>query len=372
MRKLIKLLIVDDNPADYNLIRRKAESGLRTRSKVHCHHGEDSDACLQALRSQEFHCIILDYLLGAENGIDVLKKILKAKFDIPVVMMTGEGDESVAVEAMKLGAFDYLIKQEATDDGIALAVNNAIAKADLKRSLRDKQRELEDFAYTAAHDIKSPLATINQTSQLLKLRADELNDPEVMNHAEVLFSVSKNLASFVTELLEYAKVGRLDRKFKTLNLRDIIDKALVNLETVIKNEGVAIEIDANLPVIKGDEIALMQFFQNLISNGIKFKKPGVPPVIKIYSRELNKSELGYDFKICVRDNGIGIAPEHQKRIFSPLVRLHSNDEFEGSGLGLAISKKIISQHLGDLWIESVPGESTTVCVLLKSNPNPST
>ncbi len=369
MRKVIRLLIVDDNPADYNLLRRNAEKGLRYVASVQAQHVECEKDCFELLETFEFDCVFLDYQLGSENGLDVLRKMRDRSLSIPVIMLTGEGDETVAVTAMKMGASDYIVKENATSDTIGLAVGSAIEKADLYAKLKDKQTELEHFAYTAAHDIKSPLAVINQTAQLILEKAAEHDDKELMEWSRTLGDVSEGVADFVTELLDYAKVGRSCQRFEEVDLKDIVKKTIRNLAVMIEENDAIVEFDERLPVINGDPVALLQFFQNLIANGIKFRKPDVRPMVRVFCRELDENEGQFDYKICVADNGVGIDEKNHKKIFSPLVRLQRTEKVEGSGLGLSIAKKIAEQHKSEIWVESSIGEGATICILVHNDPD---
>src|SRR5690606_22541065 len=131
--------------------------------------------------------------------------------------------------------------------------------------------------------------------------------------------------------------------------------------------GVKVTIEGPLPNIHADPVALLQLFQNIISNGIKFSRKDCSPEIGILLEQRSFKADEYDLQITIEDNGVGISRKNLKRIFSPLVRLHSNDDVEGSGLGLAIAKKIIEQHQGHMWIDSKEGQGSKVNVLLRSS-----
>ncbi len=369
MDRKIELLVVDDNPADFHLIRRKVLKALSHKWDISLDHAEDFEECLKALKKKTYHCIILDYMLGAENGISLLKKIKPIANETPVIFLTGEGDESVAVSALKAGASDYLVKSDTTSESVGIAVINAIRNSELQKKLNDKQRELEDFAYTAAHDIKSPLATINQLSQLLKLRAEDLKDGEISKYSDSLIGVSRNIIDFVNELLNYAKSGRLERALEDVKISTAVEKALDNLRTLIHQTNSDTKVDTDLTTIKADQMALMQLFQNIIQNSIKYRHPDRSPKITISLGQTDKKdEVNYDIKVLITDNGVGIPQKEHNRIFSPLVRVKSGNEVEGSGLGLAIARKIVDQHRGEIFIESSNHEGTTVAILFKRDP----
>jgi len=361
----MKILIVDDNPADYNLFKRTLVKGFSESDEVNCFHVEDPQDVKNALSEQQFDCIILDYLLGIITGLEVLAEIRSVDKTIPIIMLTGKGDETVAVEALQSGASDYLVKNDVTPSSAARAVNKAIEKKDLELKFLDKKRELEDFAYTAAHDLKAPLAIINQTGQLINMLLAKNPNPEIKEQADVLVEVSMQMSKFVTELLNYAKTGRSQKELVSLSVDKQLAKAVSNLETITKNLGGSINIESTFGEIKGDSTAIMQLFQNLISNGLKFSRPGEKPIVSIRNEALKSSQSKkWRIKIVIEDNGAGIPADKVKAVFSPLVRLHTHEDVEGSGLGLAITKKIVSQHSGKIWIESMVGEGTKVYILL--------
>jgi hypothetical protein len=364
----LKILVVDDNPSDFNLIRRKILKGFGDSYHLEISHAVDSEEAMEFLKSKSYRCIILDYLLGAEDGLEVLGHIFEEVTSIPVIMMTGQGDEGIAVAAMKMGAADYLVKEDASADFLSLSIRKAIEKAELQSRLRDKQRELEHFAYTAAHDIKSPLAVINQTSQLLGMRAETLGDPEIIEHAKTIEEFTKNITDFVTELLDYAKMGRSNRPMEDVDLTSVVADVQKNLAAIIDQKQASIEVAEPLPTVKGDRVAIYQLLQNLLSNALKFCPDERTPKISVFAQGLGAGEGDFDHKICIRDNGVGIKAESLQAVFSPLVRLQETAGTEGSGLGLAISQKIIAQHNGRMWMDSEYGQGSMVSILLKCDP----
>ncbi|MGB9201235.1 ATP-binding protein [Methanobacterium sp.] len=211
--------------------------------------------------------------------------------------------------------------------------------------------ELEHFAYIASHDLREPLRMITSFLQLLERRYDNQLDQDAHEYIGFAVDGAKRLDRMITDLLEYSQVTSNDRKFTPVNLEQILKDTLINLKVTIEENNAVITHD-KLPIIKGDRKSLIQLFQNLISNSIKYRREETPRIHISVKDEQTK----YCFSL--EDNGIGIAPDYLKRIFTIFKRLHGIDEYEGSGIGLAIVQKIIYQHSGKIWVESVEGKGS--------------
>ncbi|MCS6819346.1 MAG: PAS domain S-box protein [Chitinophagales bacterium] len=220
--------------------------------------------------------------------------------------------------------------------------------AELKRS----NEELERFAYVASHDLQGPLRTISSYLQLLESRYGHKLEADGKEFIEFSVSGAKRMQRLIQDLLNYSRINTRPKPFTEINLNDLLHVVLKNIETTIQANNVIIEIQP-LPVVIGDSNQLMQLFQNLIDNAIKFVR-GHQPVVKIGVEEKDAF-----WQFSIEDNGIGIEEEFKEKIFQIFQRLHSEAEFPGTGIGLAICKKIIHLHGGDIWFESTPGIGTT-------------
>ena len=318
---------------------------------------EDGEKGIELSRAHDLDCILLDYILPGLNGLEVLAKIKETEPSIkaPVIMMTGEGDERIAVKAMKQGASDYLIKGETTAIELNHAVDNAIEKFSLRCKLEEKQQEIEAFTYTAAHDIKAPLRIIESFSKILKTASLEQDQGKIDECTDMIIEVSARMSRLVDDLLEYTRAGRSDIPHRIIDLNKVVDFAICNLPEPIKKANGTIE-KCYLPAVKGESSALIQLFQNLIANALKYHESGQPELKVSSKKEKNRWLIG------VQDNGIGIAPEHFQLIFAPFQRLHGKNKYEGSGIGLSTCKKIVNQHKGEIWVESTLGKGTTFWV----------
>jgi signal transduction histidine kinase len=227
---------------------------------------------------------------------------------------------------------------------LAIAVQN--------RELERKNRELEQFAYVASHDLQEPLRTISGFVELFQKRYKGNLDDNADKYLDYILSSSTRMKVLITDLLEYSRIGR-NKEIESVDCNKVLLDVLLDLDAAIKETKTDIRSD-HLPVIPGYSMEIKQLFQNLIFNAIKFRKKGVNPCIKISAHR----ERDY-FQFTVEDNGIGIAKEHHERIFIIFQRLHNRSEYAGSGIGLSHCKKIVELHKGRIWLESEQGKGTT-------------
>ncbi|HHF0523369.1 TPA: ATP-binding protein [Legionella anisa] len=223
-----------------------------------------------------------------------------------------------------------------------IKINEQLQKTmdELQRSNKD----LEQFAYIASHDLQEPLRVISNYTKLLEKRYKDKLDPDADDFINYIVDGSKRMQQLITDLLAYSRVRTQAKQFEQLDPNALLDDISASLKELISEKNVVVKYN-KLPNVWADRGQLRQVFQNLISNAIKFCKNN--PVIKITG-----TKKGEQVTFCVEDNGIGIAPEYQERVFEIFKRLHTRDEYPGTGIGLAVCKKIIMQHGGNIWVES--------------------
>ena len=219
-------------------------------------------------------------------------------------------------------------------------------------SLERSNKELEQFAYIASHDLQEPLRMVASYTQLLSKRYKGKLDSDADDFINYAVGGANRMQMLINDLLDYSRVGTRGKEFVITEFDTVMKKTLGNLKKAIEESDAKVTIDP-LPSLMVDGGQIGQLFQNLISNAIKFRD-NEPPQIHISSE---KNENKWTFS--VRDNGIGIDPEYSSRIFEIFQRLHSKEEYPGSGIGLAICKKIVERHGGNIWIESEPGKGTS-------------
>ncbi len=218
--------------------------------------------------------------------------------------------------------------------------------------LARSNRELEQFAYVASHDLQEPLRMISSYIDLLSRRYRGVLDGDADEFIGFAVDGAKRMKQQIDDLLAYSRVNRMGTAFIPLQCSDVIESVLANLRLAIEESRAEITVGA-LPSLMGDAVQLAQVFQNLLSNAIKFRKPS-NVCISIDSEDNDKEWI-----ISVKDNGIGIDMEYSERIFLIFQRLHTVSEYPGTGIGLAICKKIIERHGGRIWVESKNGEGST-------------
>jgi signal transduction histidine kinase len=231
----------------------------------------------------------------------------------------------------------------------------ALRTQELGRSNDELERsniELQRFAHVASHDLREPLRAIGSYAQLLNETASEL-EPDHRQFLDRVVNATRRMQALVDDLLALSRLEGGAAKMSAVPLRSLVDAAVENLKASIEAAGATVRI-GELPVVTCDSSPIVQLFQNLIGNAVKFRRDRVPPKVSISGRR-----TGDHWEISVQDNGIGIAPEHHARVFEMFERLHPRERYGGTGIGLAICRKIVDRHGGRIWVES-PGEGGSV------------
>jgi PAS domain S-box-containing protein len=220
------------------------------------------------------------------------------------------------------------------------------------RELQHSNEELEQYAYVISHDLKEPLRMVTSFTTLLEEELRGSLTEDARKYMMFVIDGAERMRTMIDDLLRYSLVGRGENDMETVDLGEIVSKALHDLSLLIKEADAEIEVD-DLPVIQGAPSLLVRLFQNLIGNALKFRGER-RPVIHIGAEQDDGS-----WRLFVRDIGIGIESQHLERIFQVFQRLHPRDVYEGSGIGLAVCRKIVELHGGQLWVESVKDEGST-------------
>jgi PAS domain S-box-containing protein len=221
----------------------------------------------------------------------------------------------------------------------------------LNEDLRRSNRELEQFAYLASHDLQEPLRMVTSFTQLLAMRYKDKLDQDAQEFIHFAVDGATRMQVLINDLLDYSRIERQGRQFMQVDMHDALAQALLNLKFQI-NEKDARITNSDLPEVVADPGQMIRLFQNLIGNGLKFSKKS--PQIHISAVEMNEH-----YQFSVNDNGIGIEPQYFARIFQIFQRLHPKEEYQGTGIGLAICQRIIERHGGKIWVESNPGLGST-------------
>jgi light-regulated signal transduction histidine kinase (bacteriophytochrome) len=224
-------------------------------------------------------------------------------------------------------------------------------------AMERSNKDLQQFAYVASHDLQEPLRMVSSYVQLLQRRYQGKLDADADDFIGFAVDGAMRMQQLIQGLLSYSRINTHGNPSSPTDVGEVLGQVITNLRLTIDESNARIAHDA-LPVVEADATQLVQLFQNLIANAIKFCG-AVPPEILVTAEK----EAPY-WVFCVRDNGIGLDPEFADRIFTIFQRLHSRKDYPGTGIGLAICKRIVERHGGSIWVKSAPGEGSTFCFTL--------
>ena len=245
------------------------------------------------------------------------------------------------------------------------------ALAEQADRLTQSNQQLEQFAYSASHDMQEPLRKVMAFGDLLQTKRGEALDEQGRDYVRRMQDAAARMQALINDLLTFSRVTTKAQPFATVDLSDLTEGVLSDLEVAIEQSGGRVEL-GDMPTIEADPTQMRQLMQNLIGNGLKFHRPGEPPIVKVGVRPMNgqSGQLNGDSspnnrcEIIVDDNGIGFDEAHRERIFSLFQRLHGRSAYEGTGIGLAICRRIAERHAGSIAAASTPGEGATFVVTL--------
>lgn len=354
MSNQLKILIVDDDQADRNNVRRLLKrAGLETEITE----AADYEEAKEKMSNNLFDCVLIDYLLPDRDGLTLVREIRQQGVKIPLIILTGHGDEEIAVDMMKAGASDYLSKFRLTPSRLNQAMQNAlrIYEAEQEAAIAKQEKEhlakqKEDFIARMTHDLRTPLVSANHILELFKEGLYGEITPEMSRVIHVIIRSNQNLLEMVNNLLEVYcyENGEKILNFTKLKIIDILEEVCQQLTPLAREKGLELSLNAENTgeiFLNGDVLELRRVFSNLISNGIKFTEQGY---VKIHL--IPATEEDAFVTIVIEDTGIGIAAEELPRIFD---RLYSGSvETSTSGLGLYLSRRIIDAHGGTISVTS--------------------
>ena len=294
---------------------------------------------LELFNTEPIDCVLLDYALPDIDGLDCLKRLLDSHRHVAVVVVADGGDERTAVETIKQGAQDYLVKASIGREELRRVIEDAVEQVNQRRNAEDKQQELENFVWTAAHDLKAPLNNIYYVIETTKLIELATLAKSTLDCFESVVGQVNRLSELIDNLLDYARTGHEEKPLEVVALDGVMEQVLTHLAASVREQEARFHIEP-MPEVQGDRLSLVQLFQNLIGNALKFRGDD-PPVVSISAVPTDDT-----WTISVRDNGIGIDPAFHREVFAPLRRLNRPGRYEGHGLGLAICRKIIDPARG--------------------------
>ena len=392
----IRILLVEDEANDAFLLQRalaRTAPGQFEMTNV-----ATLAEALQTLASTRFNVVLSDLSLPDSRGLETFERIHEADPGVAVVVLTGNDDERLAVRALNEGAQDYLVKGRVDGQSLVRSMRYAIERnrsnqlerdnAALASEIRARKlaqeklerltmrlevsnRELQQFASVASHDLQEPLRKIVVFGDRLKSKhSPDLNEQGV-DYINRMMNAAERMQTLINDLLEFSRVVTRARPFVTVDPARVIEEVLTDLEVLIESKSAIVEV-GQIPQLSADPTQLRQVFQNLIVNALKFQVEGATPYVEIHS---SPAILGSapGVRITVTDNGIGFDQQYAERIFAPFQRLHGRGEYGGSGIGLAVVRRIVERHAGTITAQSTPGHGATFTVLLPiEQPAPET
>jgi signal transduction histidine kinase len=333
----MKILIVDDTPANLDIMRKVlADKGLSISV------APSGEVALKVVPLVMPDLILLDIRMPGIDGFETCKKLKSDPItkDIPVIFLSAKTDTTDVVQGFTVGGVDCITKPIFREE-VLVRVKTQLQLRIKTKNLEETQSELERsnqdlqaFAFVVSHDLKAPLRNILHFGEFLQEDYGDQLDEKGQGFINKMSVLTHRMSELVDGLLEFSQITKDAKPFESLNIKETIQRAIDNLEVSI-NETKGIIHIGDLPTVKGEPLLLLQLFQNLIANALKFQRSEEPPVIKIYGQSTNNNFC----EIFVEDNGIGFDEKYAEKIFLPLERLVSKDEYEGSGIGLATCKK---------------------------------
>lgn len=346
MNEPLHILVIDDSADDRLLYRRVLKAAFGDRLSL----AEEAsgEAGLEAIANAEPHCVLLDYSLPGRNGVEILKRIRSSHAHLPVILLTGQGNEAIAVQSMKEGAQDYITKAAISAETLGRVIRMAIENRALQKRVDEQHVALELFTHALSHDLREPVRTINSFAQILC--DGDVADTDRDGHMRRIRDAGVRMGLLIETVFSYTQLdGEGAPKREEFGLDEAVAGAIGNLSALIHERGATVSVDP-LPSVAASRIQVIQVFQNLISNAISHT-PGRVNV------SVRGTRVDGAVRVFVQDDGPGIAPEHQGQIFEPFRRLNRDNVH--AGLGLAISRKIVEMHGGKISCDSTVGAGAT-------------
>ena len=362
------ILIVDDMSANLQVITSQLEG--RGYIVLVARGGQEA---IERVEFAHPDLILLDVVMPGMDGFETCRRLKQSEAtrDIPVIFMTALTATDDKIEGLRAGAVDYVTKPLNAEEVVArvdthltlyalrqqLAAQirqlrlEIAAREQAQAAVQRSNAELEQLAYVASHDMQEPLRMVASYLQLVAERYGDRLDSD--GHEFIGYAVdgAKRMQALINDLLAFSRVSTKARPFEPSDSAKIVATAKLHLRVAIEESGTTIT-EGELPTVLGDATQLLQLFQNLIGNAIKFRGEAAPQV----HVAAQLTDEGWRFSVS--DNGIGIAPEYFERIFVLFQRLHGRKAYPGTGIGLALCKRIVERHGGRIWVESAPGRGS--------------
>lgn len=366
----LSVLHIEDNNLDAELVAKALRKGGFSISVAVVQNEADFE---REIRLHPPDVVLADYNLPQWKGMEALEVLKREALDIPLILVSGALGDVTAVECIKRGATDYVLKDSLAR--LPEAIRRALQEKHLLRLRRRAEEDLakkavelarsnadlEQFAYIASHDLQEPLRMVAAYTQLIAERYRGKLDDNADKFIGYACEGALRMQTLINDLLAFSRIGRTGVKAGRVNCDAAMAEVLLNLGPAIRDCGATVSY-APLPEVLADSSQMTQVFQNLIGNAIKFRGKEPPEIL------VQAEKAGQDWLFTVSDNGIGIAPESAENIFVAFQRLHTRTEYPGNGIGLSICKKIIERNGGKIWVESGMSKGSSFKFTLPIHP----
>ncbi|MBI4397868.1 MAG: hybrid sensor histidine kinase/response regulator [Candidatus Omnitrophica bacterium] len=380
----MRILLVEDNPDHSYLVRKSVNEALRSQVEI----AESGEQGVMRLGNEKYDLIISDFNLPGMSGLEVLKTIKEMGVDAPFIMLTGQGDEKVAVSAMQAGAYNYVVKDDVCYTILPRVISETLTqfradkeKERLEREIREKSEALEkanrelkkldelksQFISSVSHEFKNPLNSIQESIALVLDGIVNPTEPKGKRVMEIAQNSTERLTILVNDLLDFSKLeaGKMKMEKEPVDIRGVLTEALDSMSPLAEKRKITLTCApaAHKMIVFADPMRIVQVLTNLISNAIKYTQEGGAIRLDARSEKDPASSL-QKIVVSVKDSGAGIAKENLSRIFERFEQIKQPQHrdlpaLQGTGLGLSICREIVQLHQGRIWVESELGKGST-------------